>query len=543
MGVVDIGSNSVRLVVYEGAVRSPTPIFNEKVLCGLGRQVGSTGHLGEESVDAGAGGAEPLQGHRQDPRRQERRGRSPRPPAGTPPTAPSSSPAASARWARASRSFRPARGRACRQRHHDGLPLARRPGRRPRRRQPGADRGRGRGLAPIASRCRSAACGCSMPPAAGSSAPSTSPTTRSPACPGSATGATAPSTRSAARGGRSPGCTWRNRATRCTSCTATPCRPRRRSSSARRSARPRSSPRCRASRSSPSSGARCCPTARWCWSGCSSGWSPSAVDFSVFGIREGLVYSLLSETERRKDPLLSFCAEYARQRSRSAEHAFELCAWSDALFEPPGPKETDEERRLRHAACLLSDISWRAHPDYRGEQSLILIAHAALGGIDHPGRVFLALASYFRHIGISGDAEAEDKDQLSERLKAIVLEEALQARPHRRGGDPRRAHAVDRPPGIIDETPLVLRAQQAGADRAQGLRGARRRAPAPPLCRAGRAAGASRDPRRKSRLRSEGSGWNARAVGSRRRSLACHLRPQGIARLGARAPRSCSSMA
>ena len=51
IGVVDIGSNSVRLVVYEGAVRSPTPIFNEKVLCGLGRQVGSTGHLGKESVD------------------------------------------------------------------------------------------------------------------------------------------------------------------------------------------------------------------------------------------------------------------------------------------------------------------------------------------------------------------------------------------------------------------------------------------------------------------------------------------------------------
>ena len=73
----------------------------------------------------------------------------------------------------------------------------------------------------------------------------------------------------------------------------------------------------------------------------------------------------------------------------------------------PGPKETDEERRLRHAACLLSDISWRAHPDYRGEQSLILIAHAALGGIDHPGRVFLALAIYFRHMGIGGDAESE----------------------------------------------------------------------------------------------------------------------------------------
>ena len=181
---------------------------------------------------------------------------------------------------------------------------------------------------------------------------------------------------------------------------------------------------------------------------------PSAVDFSVFGIREGLVYSLLSETERRKDPLLSFCAEYARQRSRSAEHAFELCAWSDALFEPPGPKETEEERRLRHAACLLSDISWRAHPDYRGEQSLILIAHAALGGIDHPGRVFLALASYFRHIGISGDAEAEDKDKLSERLKAIASKK-LYRRARIVGAAIRAAHmlSIGRP-GIIDETPL-----------------------------------------------------------------------------------------
>jgi exopolyphosphatase/guanosine-5'-triphosphate,3'-diphosphate pyrophosphatase len=181
---------------------------------------------------------------------------------------------------------------------------------------------------------------------------------------------------------------------------------------------------------------------------------PSAVDFSVFGIREGLVYSLLSETERKKDPLLSFCADYARQRSRSAEHAFELCDWSDALFEPPGPKETEEERRLRHAACLLSDISWRAHPDYRGEQSLILIAHAALGGIDHPGRVFLALASYFRHTGTSGDAEEEDKDKLSERLKAIVSKK-LYKRARIIGAAIRAAHmlSIGRP-GIIDETPL-----------------------------------------------------------------------------------------
>ena len=41
----------MRLVVYEGAVRAPTPVFNEKVLCGLGRSVASTGSLGSEAVE------------------------------------------------------------------------------------------------------------------------------------------------------------------------------------------------------------------------------------------------------------------------------------------------------------------------------------------------------------------------------------------------------------------------------------------------------------------------------------------------------------
>src|SRR5690606_21162710 len=45
MAVIDIGSNSVRLVAYDGLSRSPTPIFNEKVLCGLGRSVATTGRL------------------------------------------------------------------------------------------------------------------------------------------------------------------------------------------------------------------------------------------------------------------------------------------------------------------------------------------------------------------------------------------------------------------------------------------------------------------------------------------------------------------
>ena len=177
---------------------------------------------------------------------------------------------------------------------------------------------------------------------------------------------------------------------------------------------------------------------------------PAQVVFSVFGIREGLLYSLLSESEQAKDPLMSFALDYARLRSRSAVHAQELCGWTDALFQAPGPRENGEERRLRHAACLLSDIGWRAHPDYRGEQSLSVIANAALGGIDHEGRVFLALTVYFRHAG----ADEDSADGLSESLRSIASKRTLR-RARILGAAIRTAHMLSiGMPGVIDETKL-----------------------------------------------------------------------------------------
>ena len=177
---------------------------------------------------------------------------------------------------------------------------------------------------------------------------------------------------------------------------------------------------------------------------------PERVIFSVFGIREGLLFELLSEDERRNDPLLSFCEDFARLRSRSVEHGHELAAWTDTIFCPPGPAETPEERRLRHAACLISDIGWRAHPDYRGEQSLNLIAHAALSGIDHPGRLFLAMTVYFRHVG-GGGAEP---DELSSRIRRMMDKRSLR-RARILGAAVRTAHmlSIGRP-GIIVHTPL-----------------------------------------------------------------------------------------
>ncbi|MEQ1882780.1 MAG: Ppx/GppA phosphatase family protein [Burkholderiales bacterium] len=176
---------------------------------------------------------------------------------------------------------------------------------------------------------------------------------------------------------------------------------------------------------------------------------PGSVVFSVYGLREGLIYTQLPELERSRDPLLSFCEDYSALRSRSVEHAQELCRWTDQLFDDPELAETDDERRLRHAVCLLSDVGWRAHPDYRGEQSLNTIAHAGLGGVDHAGRIFLALSVFYRHE--SGEFGAES---LSERLKSLVSKRVLK-RARITGAAIRVAHMLSiGMDGVIDETPL-----------------------------------------------------------------------------------------
>jgi exopolyphosphatase/guanosine-5'-triphosphate,3'-diphosphate pyrophosphatase len=130
---------------------------------------------------------------------------------------------------------------------------------------------------------------------------------------------------------------------------------------------------------------------------------PRELAISASGVREGLLYEQLDRDTRLTDPLLAAAAELNRLRARSPGHGSDLIAWTDRFVATLDGPETADERRLRHAACLLSDIGWRAHPDYRGEQSINVITHAAFVGIDHPGRAYLALAVYFRHEGVAAD--------------------------------------------------------------------------------------------------------------------------------------------
>ena len=132
---------------------------------------------------------------------------------------------------------------------------------------------------------------------------------------------------------------------------------------------------------------------------------PKTIVFSTFGVREGLLYSMLPEAERAMDGLLCGAQALNGLLSRSARHAQELIGWTDRLVRVVRLRENDEDRRLRHAACLLSDIGWRVHPDHRGEQTLSLIVNGNFGSISHQGRAFVGLSVFFRYAGLSEQNE------------------------------------------------------------------------------------------------------------------------------------------
>ncbi|GAA4534834.1 exopolyphosphatase [Chelativorans composti] len=140
---------------------------------------------------------------------------------------------------------------------------------------------------------------------------------------------------------------------------------------------------------------------------------PAEIVISANGVREGYLQTLLPEDERQADPLLSAAEELAILRSRSVAHARELAEWSGHAFEALGVTETEDEARYRRAACLLADIGWRAHPDYRGLQSLNIIANGSFVGIDHPGRAYIALANLFRHEGLYEDVISPEMRELA----------------------------------------------------------------------------------------------------------------------------------
>ena len=140
------------------------------------------------------------------------------------------------------------------------------------------------------------------------------------------------------------------------------------------------------------------------------------VVFSANGLREGWYMERIAPEVAVLDPLLAAAHDLARQYGRDPALPPALLRWTAPLF----PGQTDEARRLREAACWMSDIGSHDHPEYRAEQSFLRILRQPGIGLDHHARAFLGLTLALRY-------EAEPEAPFLTTARALLGPETAQA--------------------------------------------------------------------------------------------------------------------
>lgn len=126
---------------------------------------------------------------------------------------------------------------------------------------------------------------------------------------------------------------------------------------------------------------------------------PRQVTFSAFGLREGYAHGLIPAAERNGDPLIAAATAVGRTESRFAPDGDRLQEWTEPLFANLPPRA----RRLHRAACWLADIAWIEHPDYRAEQAFTRSLRLPFAAVTHEDRVFVAAALHTRYAGSADD--------------------------------------------------------------------------------------------------------------------------------------------
>lgn len=143
----------------------------------------------------------------------------------------------------------------------------------------------------------------------------------------------------------------------------------------------------------------------------------SSTIVSACGLREGLLYQRLSPAQRSEDPLIAAAREEGQRLGRFREHGDLLDSWIAPLFTSDAPALA----RLRHAACLLADVGWRANPEFRAERGMDIGLHGNWVGIDARGRALVAQAL---HTSLGGNMLTPDP------LPRLAGPEALQRAKH-----------------------------------------------------------------------------------------------------------------
>ena len=137
-------------------------------------------------------------------------------------------------------------------------------------------------------------------------------------------------------------------------------------------------------------------------------FKPVDIAVSSYGIREGLLYEKMPDEIRDMDPLIESCRFSESKDAR-------LVGFGDVLFDfvmPLFKGRPESWHRVIHAACLLHDVNWRAHPDYRADACFDNVTRANLGGLKHSERVFLGIALLHRYKNKREGSRFEDLAKL-----------------------------------------------------------------------------------------------------------------------------------
>ncbi|MFK7837939.1 MAG: Ppx/GppA family phosphatase [Sulfitobacter sp.] len=133
-------------------------------------------------------------------------------------------------------------------------------------------------------------------------------------------------------------------------------------------------------------------------------FKPKDIAISSYGIREGMLYEQMPQRLRDRDPLIEACRFAEAKDARLPGFGKALFNFIQPLYKSaPAPR-----KRLVKAACLLHDVSWRAHPDYRAEVCFDNATRANLGGLKHSERLFLGLALLHRYSNKRENTRFED---------------------------------------------------------------------------------------------------------------------------------------
>jgi exopolyphosphatase/guanosine-5'-triphosphate,3'-diphosphate pyrophosphatase len=156
---------------------------------------------------------------------------------------------------------------------------------------------------------------------------------------------------------------------------------------------------------------------------------PHDIAVSSYGIREGLLYEQMPQALRDRDPLIEACRFAEAKDARIPGFGRVIYNFILPLFKSAG----EERLRIVKAACLLHDVSWRAHPDYRAEDCFDNATRANLGGLKHCERVVLGLALLYRYsnkrdgtrfdalAGLISERERHDAEVLGRALRFAAM--------------------------------------------------------------------------------------------------------------------------